>query len=544
MLELTFITSSREKLAHARYLCREYDIRISKQKNYGVGYVEPRTSDRTKLIEQSVRSALERWKKNVSNSEDRMFFIEDTSVVIPALSRGDSDYPGTDIKYWMRENEFSTIDRQLKEVGNDRRAIVRSDVALVLSGDLRRKMGKEYILFTSETVGRIVDEEVALRTQPFYAWLSDKTFNKWFAPGDCKSPMSALPIDVADSYDFRAGAFRQMLSFLQIQGVVLQRLVDTASAKQATLFPLPLFVVCGPTCSGKTTIADHLAEQYGYYHIEASDLMYVSYYDSHGVGSSVRIGDFAEKALSENPCIVVDQVIELINEAREVPVVVTGFRAPGELLCFQRKYSGGSDIEEVFVDADQQTRFHRSFNRRRPDSRRTYEDFVLTDRQQERMGLETLRQALRGSAILNDGSFKQYYEAFEEHFVQESRMPREQRDESIKDLQVGLNLRLEDAIILALLDRRESEQYLTTTEISKLIGTLMPAAPKNKNNVSRYFNHQFHPFYEVSSRNGKKVYRLSQTGLTKGRWLMEQLARSPEKPHRTLPRNSKRRLTR
>lgn len=142
MIEIVFVTSNKEKLAHARYLCREYNLYISKQKQYGIGYVEPRVSDRTELFKESIRDAYGRWKKNVSRAEDKLFFIEDTSVNIPSLSKNGEEFPGLDIKYWMRENNFNSVNEQLKANGNNRSAIVRSDVALVLSNELQEKTGE------------------------------------------------------------------------------------------------------------------------------------------------------------------------------------------------------------------------------------------------------------------------------------------------------------------------------------------------------------------------------------------------------------------
>ena len=56
MTDITFITSNPTKLAHARHLCKEYDINILQYKKffYGKGYVEPRIYDREVLLEESI----------------------------------------------------------------------------------------------------------------------------------------------------------------------------------------------------------------------------------------------------------------------------------------------------------------------------------------------------------------------------------------------------------------------------------------------------------------------------------------------------------
>ena len=50
------------------------------------------------------------------------------SVRIEALSHDGVEVPGVDIKYWMEEQTFARLDAALCSGGNDRRAIVRSDI--------------------------------------------------------------------------------------------------------------------------------------------------------------------------------------------------------------------------------------------------------------------------------------------------------------------------------------------------------------------------------------------------------------------------------
>src|SRR5689334_9472668 len=113
MLEVIFLTSNNVKLAHARYLCREYTIEISKQKYYGISYEEPRIQDRALLLQQSIADAEERLRKYSPRRKDQFFFIEDTSLIIHSLSEN-GEFPGVEVKYWMKENDFASIDKALK----------------------------------------------------------------------------------------------------------------------------------------------------------------------------------------------------------------------------------------------------------------------------------------------------------------------------------------------------------------------------------------------------------------------------------------------
>ena len=180
MTDITFITSNQTKIAHARYLCRDYDVNILQYKKlfYGVGYHEPRIYDRTKLLKESFEDAVKRWKKNVSNYGERLFFIEDTSVRIEALSDDENEVPGVDIKYWMQENSFETLDRELRKRGNNRKVSVSSHIVLFLTEKLKKYLGTtdDCRIFKSVSHGYIVEKECVFDSQVLYPWLDYKTF--------------------------------------------------------------------------------------------------------------------------------------------------------------------------------------------------------------------------------------------------------------------------------------------------------------------------------------------------------------------------------
>lgn len=525
MFEIIFITSSKAKLEHARYLCRDHAVQISKQKHYGIGYTEPRIHDRKKLIDQSMKDALSRAKKNISNAEDKFFFIEDTSVIIHAFSN-EKEYPGVDIKYWMQENDFLSVDKQLKNFGNNRQVTVRSDLALTLPCSIQKQIKTKdtYIVFTSSVSGSISDKELEIKTQPLYPWLSGHTFNKWFVPKGCKNPLSTLPIEIANKHDFRAGAFKEMLHFLEKHKIIKKKQKYQKAPQQVRYILKPsLFIVCGPTCAGKTLLATNLMKNCNYYHIEASDFMYLSYYQRHGVGSSVKIGDFAEQALINNPSIVVYQIIKAIHSLDGIPIVITGFRSPDEIMSFKQQYRGPSNIEYVFVNATKKNRYLRSLLRKRRNNKGSRDAFNADCLQQEKMGLSSLRKKLALYTIKNNDSIEDYFEAFRDRYKIKLNCL---GNTTNFDLKSSLKpRRLEDEIILVLTEKFESDKYYTTTEIAHLINEIFAYSthPKSKNNVSRHFNQYFRPYYEINLKSGKRYYRLSQTGLGRAHWLMSKL---------------------
>lgn len=516
MLELIFITSNNEKLAHARHLCRDYALTISKQKNYGIGYIEPRIDNREELLSKSVEDAYERFSKTVS-PEKRYFFIEDTSVIINSLSK-EKEYPGVDVKYWMQNNDFSSIDKMLKEAGNDRTVEVRSDVVLVLPKALQEKYGKIFLSFTSSTKGAIANQEFLIETQPLFPWLNSKTFNRWFIPNGCSKPLSLLEIAEADKYDFRAGAFQQMLSFLKTNEKIKTQNEKEKNALQVELFNTSLFVVCGPPCAGKSILAKHLNDKYNYYHIEASDYMHLSYYERHGINSTVKIADFAEAVLRENPAIVASQIIKNIKNLKNIPIIITGFRSPKEIKCLEEQNSSGLYLEVIYIDADQNTRFQRNQTRVRSDFQASIEGFKAKDEQQYGMGLSEIKKEA-SNIFFNNSSIEEYFETFEKNY-------KNKFDNMVDTKNGGIpknfkSRELQNAIILTLAKKQDQDWYYSTTEISHLIkeNPDYSAQPKHKDNISRYFNQNYHPYFEIKGESGRATYRLSQTGKAYAQWL-------------------------
>jgi len=514
MFELNFITSNRLKLAHAKHLCRDYAVVIRKQRHYGKGYEEPRIFERESLLAQSIEDALIRWKKNVSKPDEKYFFIEDTSVIVHALSDEHREMPGVDIKYWMQENDFAAVDALLKAKGNNRRVTVRSDVLLTLAKDLANKLGEKYICFTSQANGLIVDRERPFETNPVYPWLDNKTFNKWFVPDGCIEPISMLPIHVADKYDFRAGAFQEMLAFLEHHGVIKRREVARSYAlgTQPNLPIVPcLFIVCGPTCAGKTTLAEYMITKYGFYHVEASDFMYLSYFEKLGFNSSISIAEFAKQALAEKPSIVADLILKHIMSIASAPIVITGFRSIKEIIHFMENYTGIFNPEVVTIDAPKEVRLGRYLKRDR-EGMATPSSFERDSRIQGEMGLKQLMASYINKLIINDSSFEVFYERFNKRYENDltNLKPFSQRE--IKTVKPKA---LQDAILMALY--ATDGGFYSSAEIAKLIYKTFEIE-KSKNNVSRYFNQDIYPFFEVSQVEGVNKFRLSQTGKMHARW--------------------------
>lgn len=517
MRELTFFTTNQTKLAHARYVAegRQIQIKGFRQRTYHADYVEPRLARRDAILQASYESAKEQLAKAGFSENSHPFILEDTSVRIEALSSSDTEVPGVDIKYWMGDQTFASLDEKLHQAGNDRRALVRSDILLHVPRSLRTGWGtdSDFVLFTGEQTGSVVAAEHDFATNLVYPWLDNRSFNKWFVPDGAALPLGALPIGIADQIDFRRKSLEKLFDFLE------ERFYFSAPRTQ---FELALdkranIILCGYTCSGKTTASQHLARRFGYLHIEASDFMHLAYFYRHGYRGPTAIGDFAELALVEKPTIAAEKIVEYMRSHPRTPLVVSGFRSPDEVAYLEGAMKNmGKAVSRRFVQASENARFRRLQRRGRPGDDISLEDFQHRDLQQQRMGLDAIERSADTLPIKNEQDIEAYLSKIDE-------LAANSQDIDL-DIATGLarldqvtDVGLQEAVLIALLSVWESDetrQFYTTSEIAVLIAKALPSVrPKHKDNVSRYFNQDFYAFFEItSSRSNTRTYRLSNTG--------------------------------
>lgn len=518
MRELTFFTTNQTKLAHARYIAESRHIRIKgfRQRTYHADYVEPRLAVRGDILRASYESAKVQLSKAGFSEASHPFVLEDTSVRIDALSTEDKEVPGVDIKYWMQDRTFASLDAMLRAAGNDRHATVRSDVLLHIPSSFRSSWGLEveFLVFTGEQRGSIAEAEYLFHTNLVYPWLDDRSFNKWFVPEGADKPMGALPIDIADAVDFRRRSFDPLFDFLEERRYFAAPITQL----ELQLHHKPNIILCGYTCSGKTTASQHLARRFGYLHIEASDFMHLAYYYRHGYRGPTAIGDFAEQALEQRPTIAAEKVVEYMLDHLAEPIVVSGFRAPEEVEFLENAMKArGKEFARRFINAGQVLRFSRLQARARPGDNITIEQFRARDLQQRRMGLDAIEQSSKTLSLQNEDSLEAYLE-----WINMLAEGAGGNDINIASSLTALarisEVGLQDAILIALVGvwkHDEARQFYTTTEVSALIARTFPTIrPKHKDNVSRYFNQDFYAYYEISSApdNATRRYRLSNTG--------------------------------
>lgn len=513
-LEIVFLTSSRTKLAHIRYWCEDYNINITTQKNYGIAYEEPRITDREQLLTDSYASALERWKKTISD-EEKIFILEDTSVKIEALSSETMEVPGVDIKYWMKEQTFSTLDTLLKSHGNNRKCSVRSDIIMHLPKSWISTDGRPFLQFTSIVTGQITDQEYEFSTNALYPWLDNKTFNKWFVPDGSLFPLGMLTIDEANNYDFRKQAIINLLQQLKDKKFIRLK-SQTDKRKQKILNFSPLFILCGPTCAGKSTLASYLTYKYNYFHIEASDFMWLKFHEIHGTNPEISIGQFAKKMLEKNPEIVTEQIIDYLEDINDQPIVISGFRNPHEVDHIYQ-YSSYYTIELLYIDAPLSIRYNREINRQRHDMVPDYQKFLDKDNLQHDLGLNIIREKVEMTTP-NESSIDEFFQNFDEKYASLL----DQNVKSFEKFEKFETLTLEKAILVALWHHKD--ERFTTTEIANIIDTeiLIETYENRKNNVSRYFNFAFYPYYDITTEEHKNYYQINLTGISMAKRILWQ----------------------
>jgi len=513
MTDITFVTSNRTKLAHARYLCRDYNVNILHYKKffYGKGYEEPRVDDRRILLSESFKDAVARWKKHFSGNNGLLFFIEDTSVRIDALSDEKHEIPGVDVKYWMQEINYEKLDKELKSRGNNRRCNVTSHVMLFLTENLRNRLriSDDFIVFKSSSEGYVTEKEYRIKTQMLYPWLDNKTFNQWFVPNGYSKPVSMLNINEAEAGDFRKGAFEQMLDFLAKNGIIRnRRYVD----HQIHLQFYDSFIVCGRTCAGKTTIGRYLVDKYGYYHIEASEFMTQRLLETQGTMSNVDKHEFASEVLKVDSSFVVNRLVDYLHENGIIDrFVITGFRTRAEVETFQKAFHGRK-VNYIFLNSNYEERYKRWMRRHREVDDYTEDRFRAIDNIQESMGLSDITD-MKGVQILENciDGLSLLYKGFRNKFLHGiSQDPIRIRVSELKTLSITLEKAI--LITLAIEYQKDESKSFTTTEIAHLVNKYFRMFERSKNNVSRYFNQAYYVYYEVKYENHRNRYKMSPIG--------------------------------
>ena len=169
ILNVYFYTSNPDKLFQARLMFVRHGYLLRHFK----GYREPYDEDYSLPTEQMLTRAIE--QVNAEFGVKSIFFVEDTSLRLEALSDS-TDFPGLKVKEWFASSSFDEVDRLIQARGGDRRAVVKSDIALYVPGL------SHIMFFHGETAGTVAPTPPAFSGSVQYPWLTPSTFNGWFIP--------------------------------------------------------------------------------------------------------------------------------------------------------------------------------------------------------------------------------------------------------------------------------------------------------------------------------------------------------------------------
>lgn len=137
------------------------------------------------------------------------------------------------------------------------------------------------------------------------------------------------------------------------------------------------------------------------------------------------------------------------------------------------------------------------------------------------MGLSDIATLPNVVLQANEGSLPELYCAIRTRYRKALRVYISDK-ELRAQMQQPLRDQLEGLILRTLLAKQSKNKWLTTTEIAAALNQQFKEA-KSKNNISRYFNQEFHPYYELRfrERDGKQTavleYRLSATGISRAK---------------------------
>jgi dephospho-CoA kinase/inosine/xanthosine triphosphate pyrophosphatase family protein len=397
--EVHFYTSNEQKFLQARQVF----MRSGLQLRYFPSHTEPYDEDYSRGREYLLSMAVQQVREFTGGAT--IFFVEDTSVEIRALSAKE-EFPGLAVKEWFSRTTFSELDAQLRKLGNDRKAIVKSDVALSLPG-LRRP-----ILLHAETVGKVAATPPTFLKNPRYPWLTPGTFNGWFVPDGAAKRLGEMSFEESLEYDFRVRVLDQVVERIEEFTAILNlppsaffRRRRQAASGQLLLMPGTRrgIVVIGKTCAGKSTFGEFASER-GFKWIEASDV--VRSLREQSVEKADSTEEFAKGLLGgQGYDIVARKIMRLLEADSEEPFVITGFRALEEIELLRREVP---QVEVVLVNSLERTRYERFVARNRDGAGEDLSSFRVKDQSHWDFGLLAVAEDFSDVVIDNEGPMEEY----------------------------------------------------------------------------------------------------------------------------------------
>lgn len=407
-LSVFFYTSNLAKFLQARVVFDRSGLVLQHFRSKNDPYTEDYSVGKEILLERAIQEIIG------SVGANSLFFVEDTSLRLESMSTPPEDFPGLTVKEWFAQTSFENLDRALKDKGNDRRAVVKSDIALHVPGL------NHPVFFHGDTEGVVADSPPTFQENSQYPWLTPASFNGWFVPDGCKKRLGEMSLEESWQYDFRNRCLQALIERLEeytalinIPGPYYVRRTPSASPEQLKFSAFEptrtALMVVGHTCAGKTTFGEYAAHHHDLLYIEASAILRI-------IEDKAGITDPAPFIAAKNTLetfgtdVVARKILELYGGQLERGFVITGFRTIEEVEVIRTHFS---DVRVVLVEASERTRFQRHIERVRTPQIRSIEEFRKLDEQQWSFGLLRVAEEFADIRVVNEDSLEEYGERVE-----------------------------------------------------------------------------------------------------------------------------------
>lgn len=403
-LEVFFYTSNLPKFLHASTVFKRSGLALRHFKSRTDPYSEDYSAGTERLLTKAIGEII------ATVGRQSVFFVEDTSLRLEALSEGADDFPGLAVKEWFSSTSFRKLDGELRRQGNNRTATIKSDIALHIPG-LERPL-----FFRGTISGIVASSPPIFKEDPQHPWLTPTTFNGWFIPDGSNRRLGEMDLEESWKFDFRTKALEILLARLEEYAAILNlpsqsytRSRHAAASSQLLLFPeRPVLVVVGKTCAGKSSFGEH-AELRGFEWAEASAVLRT--FRSKFENEPTKDSEFAKKTLdAKGQDAVAKKVLQLYANRLGDGLVVTGFRAIEELETVKAQIP---HAQVVLVEASERLRYQRHLARGRIASVKSVTEFREHDIEQWKFGLLRVAEDFADVRVINEGTLDDYRQKIE-----------------------------------------------------------------------------------------------------------------------------------
>jgi inosine/xanthosine triphosphate pyrophosphatase family protein/dephospho-CoA kinase len=400
-IEVFFYTSSLAKFLQAHTVFQLFGLPVNYFKSKSDPYSEDYSGTRQHLLSR----AIDEVKNTVGSTS--LFFVEDTSVKIDALSTDDEEVPGLAVKEWFAVTSFEELDTTLRHLNKGRKALIRSSIALHVP-KLRTP-----VFFEASVTGTVSMKRPQFEENVQYPWLTPNSFNGWFIPDGSLKTLGEMTFEESWHHDFRTRALVQLVNRLEeyqanlnLPSHAYTRLLPPQKAGQPSLFPpvdAPVYMVVGYTCAGKTTFGEYASRKRIKWFEASAVLRMLSSPKKEGLTPF----EFAQEVLRANgPEAVAIKILDLYSREREPGLVISGFRTIEEVELIRQHYP---NCKLIWIEASEKIRFARYLTRARDRSATKLDEFRELDEQQSTFGLLRVAEDFADVRLVNEDSLDAYH---------------------------------------------------------------------------------------------------------------------------------------